>query len=158
AAELDRIGYHSCLAVLAELDRPSAIPPPGARQLDEGPFSFVADNQAKGISGAPAITLHAGHQLSAERFDDDPATVLADLLELGREWLGDASVVRAELERWRRSGPREVWPEPCCVAVPGPHPVVLAGDAYAGPKVEGAYLSGVAAAEAVSGRLAPPGA
>ena len=43
--------YHRVLAVAALLDRPSAIPPPGGRQLEDGPFSFVADNAAKGLSG-----------------------------------------------------------------------------------------------------------
>lgn len=146
-AGLDNVAYHRVLAVLAVLDRPSAIPSPGARQLDEGTFSFVADNHAKGISAVPAITLHANHGWSAERWDDDPDEVLATLLADAAPWLGAATVVEAQLKRWRYSGPVTPWPDATCVAIAGDAPVLFAGDAFAGPKVEGAFLSGLAAAD-----------
>jgi predicted NAD/FAD-dependent oxidoreductase len=141
-AGLRTITYHRVLAVAAELDRPSAIPPPGARQLGEGPFSFVADNVAKGLSRRPVVTLHAAHALSAERWDDDTDTLLADLLQQAGPWLGPAQVVQAQLERWRWSGPVTPWPDRYAEPAPG---LLLAGDAFGGPKVEGAFLSGLAA-------------
>jgi predicted NAD/FAD-dependent oxidoreductase len=53
-----------------------------------------------------------------------------------------------QIQRWRYAGPVECWPEPTVVW--GSDPVIaLAGEAFAGPKVEGAFLSGRAAAEAV---------
>jgi predicted NAD/FAD-dependent oxidoreductase len=139
--------YHAVLAVMAVLDRPSAIPEPGGRQLTEGPFSFVADNAAKGLSPVPAITLHAAHDWSTRHWHDDPGAVLRDLLELARPWLGAAEVLQAELVHWPHSGPVVPWPDRCCEVAPG---VVLAGDAFGGPKVEGAYLSGEAAGLALS--------
>ncbi len=49
---------------------------------------------------------------------------------------------------YRYAGPVDVWPEPTVCW--GDEPVIaLAGEAFAGPKVEGAYLSGIAAADAV---------
>jgi predicted NAD/FAD-dependent oxidoreductase len=140
------VRYHKVFAVVAELDRPPAIPAPGARQLDDGPFSFVADNLAKGLSDVPCVTLHAAHQVSAERWDREPGGVLDELLSAARPWLGDAAVRRAELHAWARSGPVTPWPDRCARPAPG---LVLAGDAFGGPKVEGAWLSGRAAAEAV---------
>jgi predicted NAD/FAD-dependent oxidoreductase len=152
---LRAIDYHRVLAVAAVLDRPSAVPPPGARQLGEGPFSFVADNAAKGVSARPVVTLHVAHDLSADRWEEPTDRLLADLLRLGRPWLGDADVLEARLERWRWSGPVTPWPDRYCEAAPG---LVLAGDAFGGPKVEGAYLSGAAAGThlAASGGAEPP--
>ncbi len=150
-AGLRALEYHRVLAVLATLDRPSAVPEPGARQLDEGAFSFVSDNQRKGISEAPAVTLHASHAVSANRWDDDSRAVLVDLLAEARPWLGDAAVLEAELVRWPYAGPVRPWPDRACLAATAPGPLVMAGDAFGGPKVEGAYLSGLAAAALLAG-------
>jgi predicted NAD/FAD-dependent oxidoreductase len=148
---LRTLRYHAVLAVLAVLDRPSAVPAPGARQLEEGPFSFVADNAAKGLSTVPALSLHASHQESARRWHQDPDTALAELLEAARPWLGDARVVKAELRPWPYSGPVTPWPDRCCQPAAG---LVLAGDAFGGPKVEGAYLSGHSAGHALTALFA----
>jgi predicted NAD/FAD-dependent oxidoreductase len=141
------VRYHRVLALLVSLDGPSAVPEPGARQLADGPFSFVADNRRKGISTRSAVTFHAAHGLSAERWDAPDAEVEAELLAEAWPWLGDATVSAVALRRWEFSGPVTPWPEPCGRVADG---VVIAGDAFAGPKVEGAYLSGLAAAAALT--------
>jgi predicted NAD/FAD-dependent oxidoreductase len=146
---LDEIAYDSAMAVLVVLDRPAAVPAPGAVQLAHGPFSFVADNRVKGISEVTALTLHTTDAWSRPRWDLDDDTVLAEALAAAAPWLGDAEVVDAQVKRWRYASPRRGWPEPCCVAVDGDEPQVLAGDAFDGPRVEGAYRSGLAAATAV---------
>jgi renalase len=58
-------------------------------------------------------------------------------------------VAASSVKRWRFATPQRTWPEPCWSSVEGAAPVAVAGDAFAGPKIEGAALSGVAAAEAV---------
>lgn len=150
ADRLAGIDYHRTLAVTALLDAPPAVPPPGGVQLQEGPFGFVADNVAKGVSAAPALTLHASHAVSAARWDDDPASVVADLLAEARTWIGDATVLQAELDHWRYAGPIATDPDPEVSAIIDGLPIVFAGDAFAGPKFEGAFNSGRAAAEAVA--------
>lgn len=149
ARRLGSIDYHRTLAAMVRLDRPPAIPPPGAVQFEDGPFGFVADNEAKGLSAAPAVTLHASHAVSAQRWSDDVDSVLADLLDAARPWLGDARVVEAELRHWRYAGPVRTDPDPAVTAVVEGAPIVFCGDAFAGPKVEGAFNSGRAAARAV---------
>ena len=146
---LNRVTYDPTLALLLVLDGPSVVPAPGGRQPEEGPFSFVADNALKGISPVPALTLHARGAVSSARFEDADEVLVADFTAAARPWLGGAGVVAAGLERWAHATPVESWPEPCYVARTDPAPLVLAGDAFAGPKIEGAWRSGVAAAEAL---------
>jgi renalase len=153
-AALERITYSPVLAVLAVLDRGPAVPDPGGVQLREGPFTWVGDNRAKGISPVPAITLHTNAEVAARRWDDPAEEVLADLLAAGTAWLGDARVTEARLQRWRFAQPVTGHDERCLVAVDGPAPLVCAGDAFGEAKVEGAARSGWAAADAVLSRLA----
>lgn len=140
-----RTDYDRTLALLTVLDRPSAVPAPGGVQRD-ATFTFVGDNQAKGISAAPAVTLHAGPAWSEAHWDDDPGTAREALLELARPWFGEAEVVEAQLKRWRFATPRSVWPD-AHWAPEGRSDLVVAGDAFAGPRVEGAAISGMSAAE-----------
>ena len=142
-----RTDYDRTLCLLAVLDRPGTVPQPGGVQTDPQ-FTFVADNQAKGISDVPALTLHANPQWSGEHWDDDPADALAALTELARPYLGDAQIVSSQLKKWRFATPRKIWPDPCWRA-DGEPTLVVAGDAFAGPKMEGAALSGLAAAAAL---------
>lgn len=144
--------YHRTIGLLTRLDRPSAVPEPGGVQLDPAdpaaPFGFVGDNHAKGVSPVPAVTFHATQPWSREHWDNDTDDLRARLLERARPFLGDAEVLDAHVKKWRFAGPVEPWPEPCWVDAE--HRVVLAGDLFAGPKVEGAFNSGVAAAAALA--------
>lgn len=153
ASDLRAITYDPTIALLLALDRPPVVPPPGARKPDDGPFDIVVDNVAKGASGVPALTLHLRPDVSAARFDETDAVLLDDLVAEAAGWLGGAVVLEAAVKRWRYATPVRTWPEPTCVAVDGAGgPVLLAGDAFAGPRIEGAWLSGVAAARAIAGR------
>lgn len=150
--ELFRREYHRTIALLTVLDRPSAVPAPGGVQLDpadpDAPFGFVGDNQAKGVSPLPAVTFHATQPWSRAHWDDEPGALREALLERAAPFVGDARVVEAHVKKWRFAGPREPWPDACWVDAE--HRVVLAGDLFAGPKVEGAFDSGVAAAGAMA--------
>jgi predicted NAD/FAD-dependent oxidoreductase len=145
-----RTDYDRTLCLLAVLDRPSAVAEPGGLQGEPG-FTFIADNQRKGISTVPALTLHADPEWSEAHWDDDPADALDELEVLAAPYIGDAGVVARQLKRWRFATPRSIWPDACWVADGdgATGTLVCAGDAFAGPRVEGAVLSGLAAAAAV---------
>jgi len=145
-AVLEAIRYEPCLALLVVLDGPSQIPFPGAVQLESEVLSWIADNQQKGISPtAVALTLHASAQFSADHWNDSDETITLLLLDAAREWFGSA-VLFSELKRWRYARPLGMFSE-ACLALGGDPPLILAGDAFGGPRIEGAAISGMAAAD-----------
>lgn len=151
-ARLAAIEYERCLAVMAVLDGPSRIPPPGGLAPTDGPIAWIADNHLKGISAEPAVTIHATHAFSLEHWDRDRQESARALLAAAAPLLG-AGAKTFQVHGWRYSKPMRVDEERCVVVSQSP-PLVLAGDAFAGPRVEGAALSGWAAAQAI---LSPAG-
>ncbi|MDH3683811.1 MAG: FAD-dependent oxidoreductase [Acidimicrobiia bacterium] len=155
SSTLDGLAYHRVIALLAVLDRPPDLPAPGALQRPDDPtFTFVADNQAKGISPVPAVTFHTAHARSADLWPADDDEIVEALLPTARQMVAPAEIVELQIERWRYTGPVRSHPDPCLVAtvagVPQPGPLVFAGDGFGGSKLEGAYLSGLAAGAAVT--------
>ena len=146
-ARLEGLQYERCLAVMAVLAGPSRLAPPGVLAPDDGPIAWIADNHLKGISAEPAVTIHATHAFSLEHWDHDREDSGRRLIDAANGWLG-AEVRTFQVHGWLYSKPLQVDERPCAMVGQGP-PLVLAGDAFAGPRVEGAALSGWAAAEAV---------
>lgn len=138
------------VALLAALDRPPDIPPPGGVQFASGPVSWLADNAAKGVSALPAITAHASEETSAALMEASDAEAEDRLRALVGPWLGGATVTAAEVERWPHAQPQRVHPERALVEDVDGATLVLAGDSFGGPRVEGAALSGIAAARALA--------
>jgi renalase len=144
-----RTDYDRTLCLLATVDGTTAIAEPGGLQDATG-WTFVADNLRKGVSAAPAVTLHADPAWSEAHWDDEPAAALTAIIDRAAPLLGDATIVEAQLKKWRYATPRAIWPDRCWFAADHPT-LVMAGDAFGGPRVEGAVLSGVAAAEHLLG-------
>ena len=144
---LEGIEYERCLAVMSVLAGPSRLAPPGGLAPADGPIAWIADNQLKGISAEPAVTIHATHAFSLQHWERDRQESGRRLLDAANLWLG-ANVRTFQVHGWLYSKPLQVDEHPCMIVSQGP-PLVLAGDAFAGPRVEGAALSGWAAAEAV---------
>jgi renalase len=145
--ELRVVDYHRTLALLAVLDGPSAVPAPGGMQNPDDVFSFIGDNFAKGISAQHALTFHAGPVWSAAHWDDSTDEGLAELTRLAQPYLGCAKIVEKNYKKWRFATPIVQFPERCWLHESGTF--VLAGDSFAEPRVEGAVLSGLAAAAAL---------
>ena len=124
------------------LDGPPAVPAPGAVQHGDPTFSMIVDNLAKGVSPVPAVTMHANPAWSLEWWERPHDETLDALQAAAAPWLGGAAVVERQLKRWRFATPVRTWPDPCWMAPDAAAPLVLAGDAFAGPRVEGALRSG----------------
>jgi renalase len=149
---LAEVSYSPCLALMALLEGPTGVPEPGGVQIKGEPLDWIGDNQRKGISEAPALTIHAGPMWSREHFESGDARVVASLLAFAAEHLGTdlpSGVAETSLARWRYSWVTQPYSEPCFMAGGDP-PLLFAGDAFGPSKVEGAALSGLAAADRLS--------
>ncbi|NWF64356.1 MAG: FAD-dependent oxidoreductase [Chloroflexi bacterium] len=148
--QLEAVEYEPCLAVMAALKGASNIPQPGFIRFESGLISWIADNQAKGISAAPAVTIHAMPIYSSSHWEDDRQKIGQRLLEVAAPWLG-AEVAEFQVHAWRYARPRYEQDLPCLVLNQSPA-LLIAGDAFGGPRVESAALSGWAAAEVLQGK------
>lgn len=154
---LEQIAYAPCLAGLFQIKGRVHLPEPGALQRSDAAISWIADNQLKGISPeATVITVHAGPDYSQWLFERPDTEALAQL-EVGlRPFLDQkARIVAAQLKRWRYALPTALHAERCLVARDEPT-LVFSGDAFGGPRVEGAALSGLFAGEVVGQRGSVP--
>jgi predicted NAD/FAD-dependent oxidoreductase len=107
----------------------------------------------------PALTVHATGAFSREHFDVPPDEVAGMLIDAVRPWIdGDprTAVVERSIHRWKFATPTKILPDPF-VAVSWAPPILCCGDAFAGPRVEGAFSSGVAAGTMLVDRLAGDG-
>lgn len=142
---LQNIGYHPCIALLVLLDSPSRVPAPGGMKFDSGPIQWIGDNSQKGISpNAAAVTIHASPDFSQENFDLSPEALVSSLILAAEPWLGE-NIQDWQIHKWRFSQPKNIYPE-YFLEIPGMRGLYMAGDAFGGPRVEGAALSGMAAA------------
>ena len=151
--QLEAVSYGPCLALMVLLDVPAGVPGPGGMQIKGEPLDWIGDNQRKGISDLPAITIHAGPEWSRAHFEDDEADVTCQLITLAADRLDtdlSTRVIESSLARWRYSWVTDAHPEPLLAASEAP-PLLFCGDAFGQPKVEGAALSGLAAADYLLG-------
>ncbi|MEL6441779.1 MAG: FAD-dependent oxidoreductase [Cyanobacteria bacterium J06621_8] len=144
---LEKLAYHRCIAVLAFLDKPSQIPETGGLRLDREPLAWIGCNYKKGISPeAYAVTLHASSEFSLANWDADRDIVAQQLIDVAQHWLG-SKVVKYQVHGWKFSQPITSYGQPYAV-LKKPGTLVLAGDTFSSQKnLEGAVLSGLAAAE-----------
>ena len=111
---------------------------------EDSAFAKLEGNDFKGVEGT-AVTVHATAAFSREFWEADDETVAAALLAAAQ--LGSSAMAGGtQVQRWRYARPVTVHPERCLVTHTEPW-LVFAGDAFGGAKVEGAVLSGRAAAE-----------
>lgn len=146
---LAQSSYDATVALLAVVSAsPASLSQCGGLQNPDDVFAFIADNSHKGISNIPAITFHANPQWSAKHFEESDDVLHEQLLASSASWLTDVNVVTSQVKKWRYATPREVWPDRYWSNES--RTLFLAGDAFGGPKVEGAYLSGHFTALALS--------
>ncbi|NJP22533.1 MAG: NAD(P)-binding protein [Hydrococcus sp. CRU_1_1] len=144
-SHLATISYYPCLAVLALFKDPCSLPSPGGLRLEDESLVWLASNDRKGISPQGyAVTLHATPQFSETHWQADDAQILQKLLAAAANYL-TSEILEYQVHRWRYSLPKTFYNQ-SYLALPELS-LVMAGDAFVSAKVEGAVLSGIAAAE-----------
>lgn len=146
-ADLDRVTYDPCLALLAPIDGDPGLPGPGGVQFADGPVRWMADNATKRVSSAPAVTVHASGEWSAEQYDADDGAIATTLGAWLQPWLSGASIAAPQVKRWRYARPRTTVDDPAPSTAIAGASIVFAGDAFGHARVEGAARSGAAAAQ-----------
>ena len=153
-AELQRIRFGPCLCGIHEIDGELELPEPGAVQNFQSDVYWVADNHAKGISKTRIVTSHANAKFSRQNWDASEADIVLELESAVLPFLKEgARIVNTQLKKWRYSVPLTTYAHECLLAKDLPS-LVFAGDAFGGRgRVEGAFMSGVAAGTTMADAL-----
>jgi renalase len=147
---LSAITYAPCLTGVFWVDGIVELPSPGAIQRHNTNVIWMGNNRQKGISPqATIITLQASGQYSTQMWDAPDDRIMSAMYAQLKPFLPEEAAVKStHLQRWQYARPVTSHKARCLVAAGG-IPLVFAGDAFQGPRVEGAALSGLAAATAI---------
>jgi len=139
-----------CLAVAAKYPR-RALAWTGI-QSDSAEISWIGHDTSKRPAehpGQTVVVVHASADFSRTHYDEAEE-------EITRRLLSHASAIAGQdlghhagtfLQRWRYATVEEASSAEPAAAVEAPAPLILAGESFAGGKIEGAWLSGRHAAD-----------
>ena len=145
---LRKIRHTCCLALLGILDRSSRLLHPGAVTRPADHIDWLSDNQVKGISDRPAITLHASAEFSDQYWDIPDSEWASELLAHAEDAL-DSKITSWVSHRWGFAKPLVTFGK-SHYHIPELG-LTLAGDGFGGERVERAAISGLDAADAILG-------
>ncbi len=147
---LSKMTYAPSLTGMFVVEGRLTLPLPGAVQRKNANVAWIADNKVKGISPDETIvTVQAGESYSHNMWSAPDERILNALRTDLQLYMDESATIKeSQLKRWRYAAPLEIYPERCMVAK-GDLSLVFAGDAFGGPRTEGAVLSGLAAANAI---------
>lgn len=139
---------NGCSAVLLGLDAPLEVHFDGAF-VNEGPLSWIARNRSKPGRQTETWVLHASCAWTEQHLESEPDRVSDRLVEAFQAVAGVKILAPVEMQahRWRYAIPAETLSEPCLFD--GLLALALCGDWCGGPRIEGAFLSGSAAASRI---------
>ncbi len=149
ASQLTKVVMDPCWSLLVQVGQSLSTPFDGAF-VHRSPLSWIARNSSKpGRDAGDCWVLHASAAWSRDHLEEPGAAIAT---ALGREfWHAIAQTPQpfdfVLAHRWRYALPHE--PLPQRYLLDGDTQLAACGDWCGGPRVEGAFLSGRALAEAV---------
>ncbi len=150
-SQLAAIDYAPCHALAAGFTGPSEPGWPGVRLPEHPDLAWIANDTSRRRdpgSGGVTLMLHATPSFTRRRYDDAPEAIARELLAAASTLLPWAmEPAWTHHHRWRYAQPERTLPEPALALWEG---LVLCGDAFGNGRLEGAYLSGLAAAACIA--------
>lgn len=126
---LTSIVYEPCLAVLLTMSQPSRITEPGIRTFQNGDINWVVDNQQKGISPTPSVTIQASAIFSEAHLEGDLPSIGQRLANQLTEWIPVDTVTSLQVHRWRYSLAKKRYPS-AFLRAQAPLPLLFGGDGF----------------------------
>jgi len=153
AARLSAIPMAPCLALAARYPR-REFPWRGIQAPGDPMVSWIGHDTSKRRDLHPAATvviIHASAEFSRKHFDAEESVVVPQMLAAASRMAGEnlSAPTSVFLQRWRYALGTDRGDE-AVLFFSTEAPLVLAGDAIAGGKIEGAWLSGREAARLLS--------
>jgi predicted NAD/FAD-dependent oxidoreductase len=159
--DLRGVIYSPCLAGAFVLDQPTPLVAPGILRAPSPKLAGIYDQSKKGVeTSSPVVVVHGAPELSRELWGASEASVLSALWREARLAAPGAlpeTYAQSWLQKWRYCEPLRILDRLYEKIDPplGSPPVLLAGDAFGGSRVEGAFESGRAAGRALLPLRAP---
>jgi photolyase PhrII len=157
AQPISKIQMQPCWAVMASFEQPITSEWVGAF-IHDSVLTWVARNSTKpnrssSPSNAEHLVLHAGHKWTAENWERSRDEVAQKLLAAFWRDSGvpPQSPLHLNAHRWKYAIPVDPTSERCFFDAESG--IAACGDWAGGPRVEGAFLSGMAAAGRILGTL-----
>lgn len=151
--QLRRIRYAPGFALLAKSAKPCRVPSEGIR-LQQNRIAWIADNRNKwegrSESGSD-LTIQSSSAFAEAFFESDRQQVASMLTEAAEPLIGQP-IEEWQLHRWKYGRVESLCSEPClysCI----PSPISFCGDAFGPGDLEGALLSGMAAAKRIESEI-----
>ncbi|MDZ7789760.1 MAG: FAD-dependent oxidoreductase [Xanthomonadales bacterium] len=153
SATLVAVCMQPCLTVMLGFDQAPAVSFDAAF-VNQGPLAWIARNDDKpGHPGGPAWIAQASSEWSRENLESSPESVASELhaamIELDAAFDVPTRLCIAHRWRYARAGSPLSGP----ILAEDANRLVLAGDWCAGERIEGAWISGMAAAKRLAALL-----
>ena len=146
---LSKVEYARSIAGILILENSSNIKNEGGLKLENGPISFITDNNLKGVNNSlTALTIEMANDFSIENWDRSDEEIIELIIDASSEYF-NSKVLKSQIHKWKYSTPRKSYPKKFeSVNLPGK--LYFAGDAFLGNNVESAYLSGLYSAKSLN--------
>jgi len=146
---LGAVRFDPCLVLLVRLAAPP--PPWRAIQVGEGPLQWIGCESSKRSSSQLCLSIHGSAEASRAAMDRTDEEIAAQLWAAAAEVAGLQGGLPSgwQVKRWRSARPSVLATAHALLSAAPP--VAFCGDWCVAPRLEGAFVSGLSAAERLLG-------